>query len=418
MKLKTLEDLSLKNKHVLLRVAYDVPLAKRGNGRIVSDDSRIQSSLKTIKYLLRKNCKVILATWLGRPGGKSDERFSLDPVAVRLSELLNRKVMKLDASTGPVVRDAIGRMKPKDILLLENVRFSPEEEKGDMQYGKTLADYADAVIFDAFPQSHRNVPSTVGLLRYAKECAIGFDMQKELTELSSILSAPKRPFVVVLGGAKISDKIETFRNLLAIADIFLVGGAMCHNFLKSKGMHVGHSLVEEQPIGTKKEKKKIVSVADEIIASTKDIYMNLGKGLNVPKLVLPLDLVAADKAGAGAKRRVIDLDGADHIPWNWAYLDIGPRTVEFYSRVIERAKTVFWNGPLGYVEVDDFATGTKEIAKAVADSSARSILGGGDTEGAVRKFKLHKKFDYISTGGGAALEFLAGKELPVLSFFK
>ncbi|MDO8490019.1 MAG: phosphoglycerate kinase [bacterium] len=415
---KSLKDIDCKNKRVVLRVAYDVPLVAKGRGFVVGDDTRIRATLSTIKHLLKNKCKIVIVTWLGRPGGVVVDKCKLDPVAKCLSALLKRPVKKLDDSAGPVIRDTIERMKPKDIILLENVRFRKEEEKGDMKYGQLLASYGDLVVFDAFPQAHRDVPSTTGLLAQAKEVAVGFDMQEEVARLGALLKKPKHPFVVVLGGAKISDKIETFRHLLSIADIFLIGGAMAHNFLKARGAKMSQSLVEDQPVGTKGERIKILEVAEEILDSTKDVFFNLGPGLNVPKLVLPIDLVAASKIDAKAETRVIGVNNSDSAPWNWTFLDIGPATVEYYAQILSHAKTVFWNGPMGYVELEKFAVGTRGVAEAITKSSAESILGGGDTEAIVRQFKLSKKITYVSTGGGASLEFLAGNEFPVMKYLQ
>lgn len=416
MNLRSLKDIDCKDKRVLLRTAFDVPLVAKGRGYAVADDTRIRASIPTIRHLLKNKCRIVIATWLGRPGGKPNEKMRLDPVAKSLSSLLKQPVKKLDDSMGPTVRDTMDRMKPREIVLLENVRFRKEEERGDMRYGATLASYGECTVFDAFAQGHRDAPSTTGLLKNSKEVAVGLAMHEEVVRLSALLGNPKRPFVVILGGAKISDKIQAFKNLLSVADIFLIGGAMAHNFLKARGAKLAQSFVEDQPVGTKGERKKIIEVAEDIMAATKDVYFNLVPGLSVPKLVLPVDLLAGDKADARAKTRVIGVDHTDSIPRDWSFFDIGPETVARYRQIIACAKTIFWNGPLGLYEVAPFSGGTRSIAEAIAKSPAQSILGGGDTEACVRQFKLAKKIDYISTGGGASLEFLSGKELPVMKY--
>ncbi len=415
MPYKLLSDIDVKNKRVLLRVTHDVPLKTAGKKIVVVDDSRIRATLPTIKHLLKNKCRIVILTKLGRPGGQVVESLRTDPIAAHLSHLLKRPVRKLDSCVGPVIRDTIERMKPKDIVMLENVRFHQGEERGDRAFAKALASYGEMVVFDAFPESHRDTPSTTGILSLLPS-VMGFDMHKELTELGGLLKNPSHPFVVVLGGAKISDKIATFKNLLGIADIFLIGGALAHHLLKAHGTKISVPLAEEQKEGNKKERKKIIEIAEEIIEGTKDRYVNLGPGMNVPKLVLPLDVVAAVKADAKAERRVVDLEHFDSVPWDWSFLDIGPKTIKEYTRIIEKSKTVFWNGPLGVVEIPAFAHGTISIADAIAKSHAKSIVGGGDTEGALKAAHLTKKFDYVSTGGGASLEFLSGAELPVLKY--
>ncbi|MBI4599606.1 phosphoglycerate kinase [Candidatus Uhrbacteria bacterium] len=417
MKLKSLSDIDLKGKRVLFRVAYDVPLIEKNGRYEVGDDTRIQSSIKTLRYLLARRCKVIILTWLGRPGGVVTPAYSLAPVAKRLSEIIKRDVALLDGITGPVVEKKLSEMNPKDIVMLENVRFSPQEEHHDDDLSRTLSGYADCVVFDAFAQSHRDYPSTTGILsRLPSVC--GYDMASEIAALGPLLIKPTYPFVVVLGGAKISDKIDLIANLLPKADVVLIGGALAHNFLKARGIKIAASLVEGQSLELKREQKKLFAVAEDIMRSVKDTYVNLGPGLSIPKLVLPIDLVACSKVSSENKTKIINLEGRTTLPWNWTYMDIGPQTAALYSSIVKKAKLIFWNGPLGYTEKREFAAGTLEVAKAIAGSHARSIVGGGDTEGFLRAYRLKKSFSYVSTGGGAVLEFLSGRELPVLSYLK
>ena len=415
MKLKGLDDIDLKGKRVLFRVAYDVPLKRQGLGWIVVDDTRIKATIPTLRHLLKKKCRVIIITYLNRPGGKVVEKDRLNPVAKCLSALINRPVKKLDSCVGPDVEKSVLAMKPGEIVMLENVRFFPGEENGDTAFAEQLASYGECVVFDAFAQSHRDCPSTTGILsRLPSVC--GLNMIQELTTLTKLLSKPKYPFVVVMGGAKISDKIEALDHLLTIADIVLIGGAMAHNFLKAKGIKISASLVEDPPIDSKKRQQHMFELAENIIEKTKDIFVNLGQSHAIPKLVLPLDLIAASKATPLAKTEVVDLSSEHPLPWNWMYLDIGPKTVEYYSAIIKKAKTLFWNGPLGYCELERFSSGTRAIATAIASNRGTTIVGGGDTEAVAKSFGLQKKFNFISTGGGASFQVLAGKELPVVPY--
>ncbi len=415
--LKTLKDISLKNKRVIFRTAYDVPLEKKGARWIVSDDTRIATSIPTLKYLLKNNCKIVILTWLGRPAGKPDEKMKLDPVAKRLSELIHRKVKKLNDCVGSDVDRALATMKPKDIVLLENVRFHPEEEARDEKFTQKLSTLGECVVFDAFAQSHRDYPSTTGILKALPSVA-GIHMEKELTTFQSLMKKPKVPFVVILGGAKISDKIETLHAFLSLADIILIGGAMAHNFLKVQGIKIGASYIEKDAALTpKKETQSILKTAEELLKKTKDTFVNLGPGLNVPKLVLPLDFVAASsKDGSSIETKNISIEQNSTMPRDWMYLDIGPKTVTYYASIIKKAKTIFWNGPVGYFEADQFCAGSKGIAQAIIQSRAVSILGGGDTQSFAKKYRMTKKFTFVSTGGGASLELLSGKEFPVLKY--
>lgn len=416
--LKHLKDQDLSGKRVLVRVAYDVPLIRRGAHTIIADDSRIVATLPTLKYLLKKKCVLVLATWMGRPDGKVVDSLRVTPVAKRLSELLHVPVQKLDDCIGPVVEQAIGRAQGKQVLMLENVRFHPEEDRGDSTFATKLVGACDHIVFEAFAQSHRDVASTTGILS-KRPCSVGFSMEEELTQLSRLKDRPRAPFVVILGGAKISDKIETLLYLLESADVVLVGGAMAHSFLKAQGLKIGSSLVEEETArGSKKIKQGLFTHADEIMRKTAGKYLNMARGLNVPKLVLPLDLVAASRRESRAKTVTVSLKGTDTIPWDWMYLDIGPATVATFSEIIKYARTIFWNGPLGYTELEPFRSGTRAIARAVAESRARTFLGGGDTEAFVRGERFQKKYDFISTGGGASLAFLSSRELPVMKFLR
>ncbi|MEK7648844.1 MAG: phosphoglycerate kinase [Patescibacteria group bacterium] len=417
MILKTLDDIDLKGKRVLFRVAYDVPLRRKGIGWIVADDSRIRATIPTLRHLIKKKCRIVIVTYLNRPGGKVVEKDKLNPVAKSLSTIINRPVKKLDTCTGPDVQKALDAMKPSDIVMLENVRFSQGEETNDAAFAATLASYADCVVFDAFAQSHRECPSITGILSLLPSVC-GLSMLQEYKTLTSLLAKPKYPFVVVMGGAKISDKVEALEHLLGIADIILIGGAMAHNFLKAEGVKISASLIEDPPIDSKKRQQHMYSVAEHILAKAKGIFVNLGHNQSIPKLVLPIDLVAASKAQDLAQTEIVDLTGDHPLPWNWMYLDIGPNTANYYSSIIKKAKTIFWNGPMGYSELQQFSTGTKAIAESIAANKGTTIIGGGDTEIVIKSLGLHKKYSFVSTGGGASLYVLAGKELPVLPYLK
>lgn len=379
-------DLDLENKRVLMRVDFNVSLDKEGK---ISDDTRIKAALPTIRYILDKGASLVLMSHLGRPKGEVVERLRMNPVAHRLEELLERKVLKLDDCVGSEVEERVKKMGPGEVILLENTRFHAEETKNDPQFARGLASLADVFVNDAFGTAHRAHASTVGVAKFLPAAA-GFLMNKELEVLEKILTHPKPPFVAVLGGAKVSDKIGVLLNLLNRCQDILIGGGMAYTFLKAKGLPVGKSLLEEEKI---KEAKKIMEEAR-------------GKECNV---LLPLDHLVAREAKEGMETRVVE---EDEIPSGHLALDIGPKTIELFVRSIKKANTIFWNGPMGMFEIEDFAQGTRAIAKALAKSRAAVVVGGGDSIAALKKMGLKERIGYVSTGGGASLEFLEGKELP------
>ena len=382
MNKKTVKDINVTGKRVLVRVDFNVPLAE---GK-VADDTRLRAALPTIQYLLDQGAKVILMSHLGRPKGKVVEELRMDPVAERLSELLGRPVRKLDDCVGDAVKAAVAEMRPGDVILLENTRFHPEERKNDPQFAKKLAELADVFVNDAFGTAHRAHASTVGVAQYLPAVA-GLLMEKELNFLGKALESPERPFVALLGGAKISDKIGVIENLLTRVDALLIGGGMANTFLKAQGYEVGQSLVEDESLGVAKE---LLERAGE-------------------KLALPVDAVVADRFAADAASKAVPVD---EVPPDWRILDIGPRTVELFKEKLAEARTVVWNGPLGVFEFPKFAAGTEAIARFLADLEATTIIGGGDVVAAVRRAGVADRITHVSTGGGAALEFLEGKELP------
>ena len=383
MRKKTIRDVDVKGKRVLVRVDFNVPLA---DGK-VADDRRIRAALPTIQYLLDHGAAVILMSHLGRPKGKVVPELRMDPVAERLSQLLGQSVRKLDDCIGPEVEAAVRAMKPGDVILLENTRFHPEERKNDPEFARKLASLADLFVNDAFGTAHRAHASTVGVARYLPAVA-GFLMERELRFLGQALESPERPFVALLGGAKISDKIGVIRNLLSKVDALLIGGGMANTFFKAQGYKVGDSLVE-----------------DEAIDTAKGLLDEAGD-----KLILPVDVVIADKVAPDAAVKTIKVGD---VPAGWRILDIGPETVEFFKGKLQGARTVVWNGPMGVFEVEPFAKGTFAIAEALAElEGATVIVGGGDSAAAVEKAGVADRITHVSTGGGASLEFLEGKELP------
>ena len=386
MPIRTIDQIDLKGKRVFIRVDFNVPMDEKNR---VTDDTRILLSLPTIRFAREASGKVILASHLGRPKGKKDPKFSLAPVAERLSQLLGIKVALATDCIGEEVQKQIGGMREGEILLLENLRFHPEEEKNEEGFSKALASLCDVYVNDAFGTAHRAHASTEGMTRFVKIVAAGFLMMREVESLEKALVSPQKPFVAILGGAKVSDKIGVIQNLLDRVTTLLIGGGMAYTFLKAEGFQIGKSLVEEDQIG---------------------FSLNLlEKAKGKIKFFLPSDHIAAERMDVQAKREIVK---NDKIPSGWVCLDIGPETVKTFSEEIKSAKTIVWNGPMGVFEMEPFSQGTFAIAKAIANSSAFSIVGGGDSVAAVNKAGVADRISHISTGGGASLEFLEGKKLP------
>ncbi|NLV91794.1 MAG: phosphoglycerate kinase [Firmicutes bacterium] len=387
MNKKTIDDISVQGKRVLVRVDFNVPV---NDQREITDDKRIRAALPTIKALSDKGGRVILVSHFGRPKGKVVDEMRLDPVAKRLSELLGREVKKTDDCIGDEVKQAVAAMEDGDVLLLENVRFHPGEEKNDPEFAKALAELADVYVNDAFGAAHRAHASTEGVTRYIDTAVAGYLMQKEIEFLGGALDNPKRPFVAILGGAKVSDKIGLINNLIDKVDTLIVGGGMAYTFLKAKGYEVGDSLLDEERIELAKE------MMDKAQA----------KGV---EFLLPVDITVASEFAADAEHKVV---AADEIPAGWQGLDIGPKTLELFKEAVAKAATVVWNGPMGVFEMPAFAKGTTGLASVLAESDAITIIGGGDSAAAVEQAGLSDKMSHVSTGGGASMEFLEGKELP------
>jgi 3-phosphoglycerate kinase len=388
MSKKTVTDVELKNKRVIVRCDFNVPQDENGN---ITDDIRITSSIPTIRYLVEQGAKVILMSHLGRPEGKADMKYTLKPVAIRLSELLEKVVIFISAPevVNRQVIEAASGMSAGDVMLLENVRFRKEETKNGANFSKELASLADIFVNDAFGTAHRAHSSTVGIAEYLPAVS-GFLIEKEVKFLGDAIESPERPFVAILGGAKVADKIPVIENLLNKVDTLMIGGGMAYTFLKAKGNEIGKSILDEEK----------VKLAAELIKSAEE------KGV---KLMLPIDIVAAKEFNNESERA--EFDSGD-IPQDWMGLDIGKKTAELFREEILKAGTAVWNGPMGVFEMPNFANGTIKIAEALAESNGVTIIGGGDSAAAVEQFGLADKMTHISTGGGASLEFLEGKELP------
>lgn len=383
---KTIEDIEVDGKRVLVRVDFNVPLS---NGD-VTDDTRIKAVLPTIDYLRDHHAKVILMSHLGRPNGKVEEKMRLTPVAKTLSQLLGENVHKVDQTVSSEVKEAVGKLKEGEVLLLENVRFNPGEKTNDPEFAGELASLADVYVDDAFGAAHRAHASTVGVTKYLPSVG-GFLLEKEVKNLTGLLEEPERPFIAILGGNKVSDKIKVIEKFLDVVDALLIGGGMSFTFLKAKGLNVGKSVCEDEELD---HARAMLKKAEE---------------KKVP-LHLPTDVVVANAVAQDAEHRVV---AVEEIPTDWLGLDIGPQTVRTYTEVISGAKTVFWNGPMGVFEIELFAEGTRAIAEAIVNNSqTTSIIGGGDTDAAVRKFGLEDKISFVSTGGGASLKILEGTPLP------
>lgn len=386
MNKKTLEDFDVNGKRVLVRVDFNVPMDEQCR---ITDDTRIKAALSTIKYLSEHKAKVILASHLGRPKGKVNSKYSLAPVAKRLSELIGKNVTMARDCIGEPAEEAVAAMKPGDIVLLENVRFHAEEEKNDREFARKLASLAEIYINDAFGTAHRAHASTAGVAEFLPAGA-GYLMQREIEVMGKALENPERPFVAILGGAKVGDKIGVIKNLLTKVDSLLIGGGMAYTFLKSQGYEIGKSLLEEDKI----------ELASDILKQAKERKVNL---------LLPEDVVVAAELKEGVPFKTVPINS---IPKDLMGVDIGEKTREKFAKVIKKAKTVVWNGPMGVFEISQFAKGTLEVAKAMAESDAVTIIGGGDSAAAVEQLGYAEAMTHISTGGGASLEFLEGKELP------
>lgn len=384
----TMKDLDLKGKRVFCRVDFNVPMSE---GK-VTDDTRIRAAVPTIEYLVEQGAKVILASHLGRPKGEVNEEMRLAATGVRLGELLHKEVKSLDESIGDKVEQEIATMEEGDIVLLENVRFHAGEEKNDEELAKAFANLADVFVNDAFGAAHRAHASTAGIASHLPAVS-GLLLEKELDVLGKALSEPERPFTAIIGGAKVKDKIGVIDHLLDKVDNLIIGGGLSYTFIKAQGYEIGNSLVEEDKL----------DLANSFIEKAKQ------KGVN---FYLPIDATVASEFSQDAETKSVKIE---EIPADWMGLDIGPETAAMYAEVIKNSKLIIWNGPMGVFEMPAFENGTKSVAQAMAETSGYTVIGGGDSAAAVEKFHVAEKMDHISTGGGASLEFMEGKDLPGVS---
>jgi len=383
---KTIRDIDVSGKRVLVRVDFNVPLDDQGN---ITDDTRITAALPTLKYLLEHGASLVIMSHLGRPKGQVVESLRMNPVAARLSELLGAKVIKMDEVVGDEAEKASRALKPGEMMLLENLRFDPGETSNEPKFAAALASLGDVYVDDAFGAAHREHASVVGVAKLLPAVA-GFLMENEVSFLQGLLHNPERPFVAILGGSKISDKLKVIGNLQNLVDTLLIGGGMIFTVMKADGFYTGNSIVEDDLL------EEVGGMVSE-------------SGHKRATMLLPDDLVVADEFKAEAQSKVV---GADFIPEGWMGLDIGPVTAGRYSELIAPAKTIFWNGPMGVFEWDKFQDGTRAVARAIAANAGTKVAGGGDTIAAIKKYGLEDKFSHISTGGGASMELLEGKELP------
>lgn len=386
----TIDSIDLRNKRVIIRADFNVPLDEALQ---ITDDTRIRSTLPTINHAVDEGAKVILCSHLGRPSGRPDPRFSLAPVAKRLQRLLGKEVIFAPDCVGSTVEALVAKMKPGDVLLLENLRFHPEEERNDEAFSRALASLADVYINDAFGAAHRSHASIVGIPKYVPVAAVGYLMKKEIEYLEGAVANPMRPFVAILGGGKVSGKIGVIENLGKRVDKVIIGGGMAFTFIKALGLEIGNSLVE-----------------DDMLEFAKGVQEHaFSRGV---KFYLPVDCVVAASLEPGAETKIVPVQ---EIPKGWYGMDIGPASVKLFTEAIQNAKTILWNGPMGVFERDAFARGTLSIAHAVANAYALTIVGGGDTALAVHRAGESESMSFISTGGGATLQLLEGKELPGLA---
>jgi len=407
MDLKLLKDADIKNKTVLYRSPYDIGVKEMSGELVVKDDSRIRATLPTLQYLLERNCKIIILTWVKRPEGVVDEKLRTIPHAKKLQELLNHAVTHVSECVGPEVDLAVSKMHPQDILMLENTRFHKEEFTDDDDFAKRLTKNSDIIVFDGFPQAHRVHASTTGILRHLPSCA-GFYFENEIKNLSSITESPKRPFTIVIGGAKVTDKISAIQNMVEKADNILVGGAVANVFLKSSGFDIASSFVEDVFVDqSKRSDLNLIKIAEALLEAYRE------------KLILPTDFVISDSISEPIEKSLA-VYSSKRIPKGWAILDIGPKSQGIFANYIKTSKTVFWNGPMGLFEDERFSDGTKVVTSAICKMPEKSIniISGGDTIEALNKYGHLENITYVSLAGGAAFELLAGKRLQVIEMLK
>lgn len=408
MHLNTISKDKIKNKKVLVRVDFNVPVEKKEHKTIVKDDTRIKNALKTIQFLLQYDAQVILISHLGRPNGEFDLNYTLLPAAQRLSQLLDREILFT------TLNEALNDKLTHSVVMLENLRFYKGEKENDLQFAKKLASLADVYVNESFSTSHRSHASVEAITQLLPSYA-GFALSEEANYLSQLIENPRRPFVVVVGGAKISDKVSAIKKLSQIADTVLVGGGVSNNFLKAEGFDIASSYMQDIPADEKKVGTDFVKFANKLLDQNRQEFSLLKNLYPIPKIVYPIDVIAAKSIDSHQTETINLLDPKNKdVADELMFLDIGPKTSQLFCQIIDQAKTIFFNGPMGVFERELFAHGTKKVAKAIANSGAKTIIGGGDTIRAIDELNLEKKYSYISTAGGASLELLSGKMLPGL----
>lgn len=413
MHIQSIKEISVAERSVFLRVDFNVPIDERER---ITEDGRIRAALPTIRYLMQQKAKIIIASHLGRPEGQPNPKYRMRPVALQLSELLKMPVQYVEECIGSQVEEAKQRLQPGEVLLLENLRFYPGEEENDSQFAAELAKDIDVYIADGFGVIHRKHASTYGLPSLIAEKGMGLLIEKEIQALQKIIDSPEKPLVVLVGGVKISDKVAVIRHLAPLSDVVLVGGGVANTFLKAQGKDVGASVVESSSVSKDQKGVDYVDIARSIWKEYADqkpsIPVTLPDGSAMSKIQPPLDFVAAASREKGAETRVIEV--GESVPEGWMFLDIGPKTQQLYREVFSHARTIFWNGPLGVFEMEEYASGSCEVARAIAESSSYSVIGGGDTEVVVEMCGLADQYSHVSTGGGASLAFLGQEPLPGL----
>lgn len=411
--MKSIREIPLHGQTVFLRVDFNVPLDDEGN---IREDARIKAALPTIEYILQKGAKLIVASHLGRPKGKIVEKLRLQPVAKRLQQLLGQDIKYVDDCVGREVQHVQATLENGEIMLLENLRFYAEEEANDIHFAEQLAEGVDVYITDAFGAIHRKHASTFALPSIVFDKGVGFLVEKEIDALDKIIHEPEQPLVVVIGGVKISDKVDVIRNLAPMADVVLVGGGVANTFLTGLGKDVGASIVESDSVSKKQESINYVDVAHEIWqrfeTEKPHIDVKLPDGSPITKIQTPLDFIAAPNREEGAETTIVEV--GDTVPEGWMFLDIGPKTQQLFADVLKKANTIFWNGPVGLFEQDAYSNGSRVLAETIAECKGYAVLGGGDTEVVTKKFNVQGKYSHISTGGGASLAYLAQQSLPGL----
>lgn len=412
--MKSIRDIAVHHQTVFLRVDFNVPLNKDKEGN-VREDARIKAALPTIEYLIEKQAKIVIGSHLGRPAGERNMKYSLQPVAKRLSELLGQEIHFAADCIGDQVNRMKADLQPGEIILLENLRFYAQEEDNDLKFAEQLAEGIDVFVCDGFGVIHRKHASVYALPSLVFDKAMGFLIEQEVDALNKVIHDPDQPLVVAIGGVKISDKVDVIRGLAEIADVVLVGGGVANTFLKGLGNDIGASIVDSDSVDKSKSGTNFCDVAQQIYKQFETEQSTIeAQGMAAGKIQLPLDFIAAPTADEGAETKIITV-GVDAVPEGWRFLDIGPRTRALYSEVLKKARTIFWNGPMGLFEMDAYASGSRDVATAIAESSAYTVLGGGDTEAMIQKFGLGGRYSHVSTGGGASLTYLAQEKLPGLT---